>query len=157
MNVYFFRKIKLFYSIMKSTMLLNIVIDSFFSMIFTYLFILVCLTPGPDTLLPLIKIGSSVVYITGRLFIYCYLFDSINIKRESVNYSIYSCNWTKMDLKFKKLLLLTMQMNDANRMVIKASPRKIINLQLFASIMSMSFNMVPVLLKITNSENHKSQ
>ncbi|KAE9531902.1 hypothetical protein AGLY_010104 [Aphis glycines] len=93
----------------------------------------VCMTPGSDTVLTLIKIGSTVLYITARLFIYCYLFDSINKKRELVNYSIYCCNWTKMDLKFKKLLLLTLQMNDANRMVIKASPRKIINLQLFAS------------------------
>ncbi|KAF0706717.1 odorant receptor 46a-like, partial [Aphis craccivora] len=53
--------------------------------------------------------------------------------RQLVNFGIYTCNWTKMDLKFKKLLLLTMQMNNANRMVIKASPKKVINLQLFAS------------------------
>jgi len=39
-----------------------------------------------------------------------------------------------MNLKFKKLLLLSMQMNDANQMLIKASPKKIINLQLFASV-----------------------
>ncbi|XP_026807158.1 odorant receptor 46a-like [Rhopalosiphum maidis] len=122
-----------------------------------YLFILVSLTPRSDTALNLIKIGSSVAYIASRLFIYCYLFENINIQRELVNFSIYSCNWTKMDLKFKKLLLFTMRMNDANQMVIKASPKKIINLQLFANIISTSFNMVPVLLKITNSENHKSQ
>ncbi|CAH1736831.1 unnamed protein product [Aphis gossypii] len=142
---------------MKSTILLTVGIDSFYLIFFTYLFILICLTPGSDTLLPLIKISISVVYITGRLFIYCYLFDSIYIQRESVNFNIYCCNWTKMNLKFKKLLLLTMQMNDANRMGIKASPKKIINLQLFASIMSTSFNMVPVLLKIKNSEYYKSQ
>ncbi|CAH1736829.1 unnamed protein product [Aphis gossypii] len=151
----FFRKIKLFYSIMKSTILLTVAIESMYLIFFTYLFILVCLIPGSDTVLTLIKIGSTVIYITARLFIYCYLFDNINKKRELVNYSIYCCNWTKMDLKFKKLLLLTLQMNDANRMGIKASPKKIINLQLFAGIMSMSFNMVPVLLKITNSENNK--
>ncbi|XP_026805373.1 odorant receptor 2a-like [Rhopalosiphum maidis] len=131
--------------------------DSFYFIILTYLFILVCLIPGSETALTLIKIGSSVVYIASRLFIYCYLFENINIQRELVNFSIYSCNWTEMNLKFKKLLLFTLRMNDANQMVIKASPKKIINLQLFANIMSTSFNMVPVLLKITNSENHKSQ
>ncbi|XP_026807464.1 odorant receptor 46a-like [Rhopalosiphum maidis] len=131
--------------------------DSFYFIILMYLFILACLTPGLDTALNLIKIGSSVVYIASRLFIYCYLFENINIQRELVNFSIYSCKWTKMDLKFKKLLLFTMRMNDANQMVIRASPKRIINLQLFANIISTSFNMVPVLLKITNSENHKPQ
>ncbi|XP_026806786.1 odorant receptor 46a-like [Rhopalosiphum maidis] len=142
---------------MKPTILFCVATDSFYFLFLTYLFILACLTPGLDTALNLIKIGSTVAFIASRLFIYCYLFENINIQRELVNFSIYSCNWTKMDLKFKKLLLFTMRMNDANQMVIKASPKKIINLQLFANIISTSFNMVPVLLKITNSENHKSQ
>jgi len=45
-----------------------------------------------------------------------------------------------MDLKFKKLLLLTMQMNDANQIIMKASMKKIINLQLFASV---GINLLP--------------
>jgi len=48
---------------------------------------------------------------------------------------MYSSNWTMMDLKFKKLLLLAMRMNDANQIVIKASPKKIINLQLFVNVL----------------------
>jgi len=56
------------------------------------------------------------------------------MQRELVNLSLYSCNWMKMNLKFKKLLLLAMQMNDANQMMLKASPKKIINLQLFANV-----------------------
>lgn len=39
-----------------------------------------------------------------------------------------------MDLKLKKLLLLTMQINNANQLTIKASPNKIINIQLFANV-----------------------
>lgn len=39
-----------------------------------------------------------------------------------------------MTLKEKKLLLLAMQMNSANQLQIKASPKKLINLQLFASV-----------------------
>jgi len=39
-----------------------------------------------------------------------------------------------MDLKFKKLLLLAMQMNKANEIMMKASMKKIINFQLFASV-----------------------
>lgn len=39
-----------------------------------------------------------------------------------------------MDLKFKKLVLLTMEMNNANQSVIRASPKKIINLQLYNNV-----------------------
>lgn len=39
-----------------------------------------------------------------------------------------------MDVKFKKLLFLTMQMNNANNLMIKASPKKIVNQQLFANV-----------------------
>jgi len=40
-----------------------------------------------------------------------------------------------MDIQLKKLLLFTMQMNNANNEVIKASPKKIVNLQLFANVL----------------------
>lgn len=46
-----------------------------------------------------------------------------------------------MNLKFKKLLLLTMQMNKANEIMMKASMKKIINLQLFASV---GINLLPI-------------
>jgi len=52
-----------------------------------------------------------------------------------MNFAIYSCNWTKKDLKFKKLVLLAMRMNDANQIIIRVTPKKIINLQMFASVL----------------------
>jgi len=39
-----------------------------------------------------------------------------------------------MDLKFKKLVLLTMRVNDANQIKMKASIKKIVNLELFANV-----------------------
>lgn len=39
-----------------------------------------------------------------------------------------------MDLKFKKLVLLAMKMNNANHSVLRASPRKIIDLQLYNNV-----------------------
>jgi len=45
-----------------------------------------------------------------------------------------------MDLKFKKLLLLSMRMNDANNMMIKVTPRKVINLNFFINV-SFSFKL----------------
>ncbi|XP_015372525.1 PREDICTED: uncharacterized protein LOC107167838 [Diuraphis noxia] len=111
----------------------------------------------PDMILTFFKLGSTILYICMELFIYTYLFDNMNVKRELINFSLYSCNWTQTDLKFKKLVLLAMRMNDANNFVIKASPKKIINLQVFASIMSMSYNIVSVMLKTTNTKNTISE
>lgn len=47
---------------------------------------------------------------------------------------MYSCNWTEMDLKMKKLLLLAMQMEDANKMMLKITPKKIVDIQLFSNV-----------------------
>jgi len=47
---------------------------------------------------------------------------------------MYSCDWTSMDLKFKKLLLSSMQLNDADKLMVKATPTKIINLELFVKV-----------------------
>lgn len=47
---------------------------------------------------------------------------------------MYTSNWTEMNLKTKKLLLLSMQMENANKSMIKISSKKIVNLQLFANV-----------------------
>lgn len=56
------------------------------------------------------------------------------LQRENVKTGIYSNNWTETDVKFKKLLLLAMSLHDSVRYVLRASPRKIINLQFFSSV-----------------------
>lgn len=58
------------------------------------------------------------------------------MKRESINLGIYSCNWMYLNSKLKKILLLTMQINNANQLMIRASPNKIVNLQLFANVIN---------------------
>lgn len=39
-----------------------------------------------------------------------------------------------MDLRFKKLLLVAMKLNNAHQLQIQATPNKIVNLQLFSSV-----------------------
>jgi hypothetical protein len=54
---------------------------------------------------------------------------------ESDHFGMYSCkNWTSMNLRWKKILLLSMQLKNANEFMIKLTPRKIVNLQLFNSV-----------------------
>lgn len=47
---------------------------------------------------------------------------------------MYSCNWVDMNLKFKKLLQLVMSINNADKFIINITPKKIVNLQLFANV-----------------------
>ncbi|XP_025191437.1 uncharacterized protein LOC112591739 [Melanaphis sacchari] len=142
-------KIKLFYSVVRSVILTYAAIMSTCFIILTYVLIVVSFSKESHSILDIIKLGSSTSYTCVHLFLYCYLFDNMNVKLQSVNTRIYSCDWTRMDVKFKKLLLLTMQMNNANNLMIKASPKKIVNLQLFANIVTMSYNIVSVMLKTT--------
>lgn len=111
--------------------------------------------------LSVFKISSGMLYHCFQLLLYCNLFDNINIKvnvilvilrlciikiffeqKESVNFGIYSCNWTVMDIKFKKLLFLVMQMNDVNRSIVKFSPKIIIDLKLFSNVCIYFFNFI---------------
>ncbi|XP_060842262.1 odorant receptor 2a-like [Rhopalosiphum padi] len=90
--------------------------------------------------------------VSFQLFLHCYFFGLIYFKKESVTYGMYSCDWTSMDLKFKKLLLLSMRMNDADKLMIKATPTKIINLEFFVKVMITTYNIVSVMVNTFNSK-----
>lgn len=60
---------------------------------------------------------------------------------EAVNIGMYSSNWVNMSVKEKKLLLLAMRMNNAIHIQIRASPKKLINLQLFANVINNFSNL----------------
>ncbi|XP_029342216.1 uncharacterized protein LOC107882832 [Acyrthosiphon pisum] len=69
-----------------------------------------------------------------HLYLTCYLFSIVNEQRESMNFALYSSNWTDMSIKFKKLLLLTMRMNDAENLKMKISMKRIVNMEMFADV-----------------------
>jgi len=51
-----------------------------------------------------------------------------------MNFALYSCNWTQMEMEFKKLLLLAMKMHDAHKLDMKLTAELIMNLELFTSV-----------------------
>ncbi|XP_022179141.1 uncharacterized protein LOC111039812, partial [Myzus persicae] len=59
---------------------------------------------------------------------------------------------TVKNFKFKKLVLLTMQINDTNQKIMNLSTNKIVNLHLFASVLMTSYNIVSVMVKTTLSK-----
>ncbi|CAI6347113.1 unnamed protein product [Macrosiphum euphorbiae] len=82
-----------------------------------------------------------------HLFLTCYLFSIVNEQRESMNFALYSSNWTDMSIKFKKLLLLTMRMNDAENLKMKISMKRVVNMEMFADVRKINIliKVIPLL------------
>ncbi|XP_022175106.1 uncharacterized protein LOC111037054 [Myzus persicae] len=146
-------KLKSFYHVVWIIVIFLIIIDSVLLIILTYSFVMICSSAESFSIFNILKISTAFFVFVIQLYLYCYLFDVLNDKKESVNFGIYSCDWTKMDIKFKKLLLLTMKLNNADKLKIKATPNKIVNLQLFSSVMTTTFNIVTVMLKTMKGKN----
>lgn len=51
-----------------------------------------------------------------------------------MNFALYSSNWTDMNIKFKKLLLFTMRVNNAENLKMKISINRIVNMKMFADV-----------------------
>jgi len=51
-----------------------------------------------------------------------------------MNFALYSSNWTDMNIKFKKLLLFTMRVNNAENLKMKISINRIVNMEMFADV-----------------------
>lgn len=81
--------------------------------------------------------GDDKIFLKSAIFYNKFL--SIRLisclQTESVKDGMYFCDWTDADLKFKKLLLLSMRMNDAdNKLTIKITPKRIVSMELFSSV-----------------------
>jgi len=51
-----------------------------------------------------------------------------------MNFALYSSNWTDMNIKFKKLLLFTMRVNNSENLKMKISINRIVNMKMFADV-----------------------
>lgn len=108
---------------------------------------------GNTPIISVVKLGTAFLFLCIELFIHCYLLDIIQTKvirktlissnaqlisnfvqKESVSFGMYGCNWTPEDLKFQKFLLLSMRMNDANKLKIKITETNVINLKFFSDV-----------------------
>lgn len=55
-------------------------------------------------------------------------------QKDDINFALYNCNWTEENITFKNLLLLSMQINNSEKLKLKASAQIIVNLQLFTKV-----------------------
>ncbi|VVC28589.1 Olfactory receptor, insect [Cinara cedri] len=81
-----------------------------------------------------IKMITILPVFTFQLLMTCYLFGTINEKKESIIFALYSSDWVKMDAECKRLILFAMRINKTNQFKIKFTQTKIINMELFTSV-----------------------
>lgn len=61
-------------------------------------------------------------------------FIDFEFQKESVIFALYSSNWTEMDMKCKKLILFTMNMNNAHQQKLKFSNMRVFSLEMFFGV-----------------------
>ncbi|XP_060836193.1 uncharacterized protein LOC132918876 [Rhopalosiphum padi] len=146
-----FEKFKLFHSTFKLIIVSNVVVYSWSIIILIYSSTLILFTSSESIpMLTIIKLLTTFGTVIVLLLLLCYLLERINNIKESVHFGMYNCNWTSMNLRSKKMLLLSMQMNNANKLMIKITPRKIIDLQFFNSVIITCYNIISAMLNITS-------
>lgn len=51
-----------------------------------------------------------------------------------MNFDLYSSDWTQTNIRFKKLILFAMRMNDSEKTTLKFSLRRVVNMEMFAGV-----------------------
>eukprot|EP00102_Acyrthosiphon_pisum_P011405 XP_008180122.1 PREDICTED: odorant receptor 46a-like [Acyrthosiphon pisum] len=88
-----------------------------------------------------------------QIYIMCYLFGNLYDQKDEIIFALYSSNWTEMDMKCKKLILLTMQLNNANQIKLKFTRTKIVNLEMFFKTMGHCYTVISVLVNYIKTKN----
>ncbi|XP_026822408.1 uncharacterized protein LOC113560617 [Rhopalosiphum maidis] len=78
------------------------------------------------------------------------------ILKDSVIFALYSSNWTEMNMKCKKLILLTMQMNNVYYKKFRFTKNKVVNLDMFLKTLRNCYTVVSVLINCTSTQSQNN-
>ncbi|XP_022160648.1 uncharacterized protein LOC111026807 [Myzus persicae] len=101
----------------------------------------------------IIKILSAIPPLSIQIYMECYLFGYLHDQKDAIVLALYSSNWTKMDIRCRKMILLTMKMHNAHYQKLKFTRTKIVNLEMFFKTMGDCYTAVSVLIKYIKSMN----
>ncbi|XP_029342689.1 uncharacterized protein LOC115033683 [Acyrthosiphon pisum] len=150
-----FKKIKEIYKIFEPVTFVQLAAQSMLIILQAYMIFINHYNGFSLLSVPIIKLIVTVAPNIIHLFITCYLYTNINHQQDSMNFALYSSDWTAMSINYKKMLLFTMRMNDAEKLKLKISLRKIVNLEMFASVMHLTYSIISVLAKSYGNTNTK--
>ncbi|XP_050440819.1 odorant receptor 94a-like [Adelges cooleyi] len=136
-----------FYKIVRPIVLTQIAIASNTLVFLTFVMTLIARSGEQADFLQTFKIFSAIPMFLFQLFLTCYFFGNINKYKDSINFALYSSNWTDSNIDVKRLIVLTMAMNNAHQLKIKVTPNKIVNMEIFANVIHMCYSVLSVLIK----------
>ncbi|CAI6361908.1 unnamed protein product [Macrosiphum euphorbiae] len=131
-----------FFEIVRPVILTQVISSSILIVELAFLSVHMYVMGESITSVTFLRLMAGLIFTIIQLYIYCYSFNCIEIGKCTLNFGLYSSNWTEMDLKFKKILFLAMSMNSTHMKVMKLSPKSIINLEMFTRVMKMSYSLV---------------
>ncbi|XP_050544536.1 uncharacterized protein LOC126907358 [Daktulosphaira vitifoliae] len=99
-----------------------------------------------------LKLISSTLILSINLFIMCYFYSYLENQINEVQFALYNIDWTEKSIQFQKMLLLVMSLNNTNKLKMDITPQKLLNLEVFASAMRVSYSIISILTKKTHSK-----
>ncbi|XP_050057584.1 odorant receptor 46a-like [Aphis gossypii] len=94
------------------------------------------------------RLCLAVSTFTFHIYVICYLFDDVNQQKDSINFALYSNDWTQSNTQHKHLLLHAMRMNNAENLRLHVTQNRIVNFKMFTSIMRKAYSILSVLGKM---------
>ncbi|XP_050525057.1 uncharacterized protein LOC126896379 [Daktulosphaira vitifoliae] len=147
------RKMEQFYNLFRRLILIQIVILSTSLVLFSYTGMLHFMHGGMVNSIQTVKLISAFLVFVVQLFILCFIFGIINDRKDSMVFGVYNSKWTEMNLESKKLVLLTMIMNNSHQSKMKISKYKIVDLTMFLAALKMCYSVLSVLKNTQLSNN----
>ncbi|XP_050520917.1 uncharacterized protein LOC126894158 isoform X2 [Daktulosphaira vitifoliae] len=137
-------KIEKFYELIKPLAIILMGINSNIVIVATYLSVLNYMIEGNLFSFNLMKLILTAFFHILRLYIICHSFGNLDDQKNAMTFAMYSSNWTNKDIKFKKSLLMAMNMNEANFIVMRVTPTQYLNFEMFSRVMNLSYSIVSV-------------
>ncbi|KAF0758873.1 Odorant receptor [Aphis craccivora] len=72
-----------------------------------------------------LRLFAAIMTVTLQIYIICYVFDDVNQQKDSINFALYSSDWTQSHAQHKNLLLHAMRMNNAENLRLQVTRKKI--------------------------------
>ncbi|CAI6350149.1 unnamed protein product [Macrosiphum euphorbiae] len=125
-----------FLSIFRPTILLQVFVLSYTIIFLCFIFMMSFMEEDITQymVLTLMKAGFSIPSFIFQMYMSCFLINTLETKKDSITFGLYSSNWTEMDIKFQKLILLTMRMANAHQNKLQFTRTKIINMEIFYQV-----------------------
>ncbi|CAI6361037.1 unnamed protein product [Macrosiphum euphorbiae] len=148
-----YKKLETLYGISRPIVLVYMVGDAIGMITMPFLIVMSYMQNGSSIFNTNVMAFSWTLFVVGiQSYMYCSLLQNVNERKEDVNFGLYGCDWTLLDIEIKKLILLAMRINSSNNLKMKVTSTKLIDLPMFASIVRSSYSVTSVLI---NSNIHK--